>query len=166
MAFLKIMSGPLAGSKFDIEKDEVTIGRASGNDIVLNEAAVSSKHCCIVRDGKKYTFKDLGSTNGTRLNEKKVTEDRLKPKDLITVGAVEIMFDGDDVEFEIPPTTSHGRPLVTIQPGSFATPPAIGGSSPFDRKRDNKAVWVVISVLIGALAVGALGWFIVRLLAL
>ena len=100
MAFLKIMSGTLAGTKYDIDKDETTIGRLPENVIILNEPAVSSRHCVLIRDGKKFTLRDVGSTNGTRLNEKKVTESRLKPKDIILIGAVEILFDGEDIEVD------------------------------------------------------------------
>jgi predicted component of type VI protein secretion system len=100
MAFLKIMSGALVGTKYDIDKDETTIGRLPENVIPLNEPAVSSRHCAVVRDGKKFTLRDLGSTNGTRLNEKNISESRLKPKDIITIGAVEVVFDGEDIEVD------------------------------------------------------------------
>ena len=86
MAFIKIMSGAQAGTKYDIDKDETVIGRGAENTIVLNEPAVSHKHCAIIRDGRMFSVRDVGSTNGTRLNESKVTDNRLKPKDIVTIG--------------------------------------------------------------------------------
>ncbi len=172
MAFLKIMSGAQTGTKYDIDKDETVIGRAIENAIVLDEPAVSHKHCAIIRDGKRFTLRDVGSTNGTRLNENKVTDSRLKPKDLIAIGSVEMVFDGDDIESPpqiaaaTPPptqTTRRTRTVSSAPPGTAGASPAVGADSPFGKRREHKVIWISLTVLIGALALGAFVWFLCRL---
>jgi hypothetical protein len=73
--------------------DQLSIGRASDNDIVLNEDEVSAHHCQIVRrDGKLY-LEDLQSTNGTFANGGRVENPFcLSAGDVVTVGSTLFMF--------------------------------------------------------------------------
>ncbi|HXX93862.1 MAG TPA: type VI secretion system-associated FHA domain protein [Planctomycetota bacterium] len=86
-------------SEHAFSKDQVSIGRALGNDIVLPdvEKRVSSKHARIDRGRESYELVDLGSTNGTFLNDKKVranTNTPLKNGDQILVGLYYLRFVG------------------------------------------------------------------------
>ena len=72
-------------------KDQVvgamsTIGRRSDNTIVVDDAAVSGHHACVFRDGGELIVEDLESTNGTFVNEKRVTRQRLSRGDVIAIG--------------------------------------------------------------------------------
>jgi pSer/pThr/pTyr-binding forkhead associated (FHA) protein len=65
----------------------ITVGRASSSDIVLDEHFVSSTHARFVPRGSFYYVEDLGSTNGTFVNEKQVSgEARLKLDSRVRVG--------------------------------------------------------------------------------
>lgn len=69
------------------EKDEVTIGRLAGNDIVLNKGNVSKYHTKLVLKDGKYIVVDLKSTNGTFVNGKKIAAPQVvKPTDKIYIG--------------------------------------------------------------------------------
>ena len=69
------------------EKEEVTIGRLAGNDIVLNKGNVSKYHSRIVLKDGKYIVVDLKSTNGTFVNGKKIGAPQVvRPSDKIYVG--------------------------------------------------------------------------------
>jgi pilus assembly protein CpaF len=69
------------------EKEEVTIGRLAGNDIVLNKGNVSKYHSRIVLKDGKYIVVDLKSTNGTFVNGKKLSAPQVvRPSDKIYVG--------------------------------------------------------------------------------
>ena len=52
----------------------VTVGRSSHSDIVLDESFVSTTHARLSLQGQLYVVEDLGSTNGTFINEKQVTD--------------------------------------------------------------------------------------------
>jgi hypothetical protein len=64
----------------------VTVGRAPTSDIVLDEHFVSSTHARFVPRGQFYYVEDLGSTNGTFVNEKQVSEAQLKLDSRVRVG--------------------------------------------------------------------------------
>lgn len=70
-----------------------TIGREADNDLVVEEETVSSRHArLLVRDGR-WWIEDLGSTNGTTVNDARVTGTRaLGTGDLIQVGRVRLRF--------------------------------------------------------------------------
>lgn len=73
-------------------KGSTTIGRDSGNTIVLADDSASLKHCRVDRDGDRYYIVDLGSTNKTWLNGAPVERALLKNKDEIKVGETTMVF--------------------------------------------------------------------------
>ena len=68
------------------DKDELTIGRNPDNDILIDNLAVSDRHARIIRGADGYVLQDLGSTNGTFVNEKKIDQVALNEKDTIDIG--------------------------------------------------------------------------------
>jgi pSer/pThr/pTyr-binding forkhead associated (FHA) protein len=74
-------------------REATTIGRERGNDVVVDEETVSGRHARLVlRDGR-WWIEDLGSTNGTLVNEAQVDRARpLRPGDIIQVGRVRLRF--------------------------------------------------------------------------
>jgi pSer/pThr/pTyr-binding forkhead associated (FHA) protein len=85
-------TGLRSGDPFQLEPS-TTIGRVESNDVVLNEETVSSRHAAVeFRDGR-WWIRDLGSTNGTLLNNELLDgPDQLQPGDLIQVGGVRLQF--------------------------------------------------------------------------
>jgi len=161
MAYLRIMTGPQKGQKYEIDRDEVVIGRAQENVVVLEDPSVSSRHCAILRAGRRFTLRDLNSTNGTRLNSVTVKEHQLSPKDIVSVGGVDILFDGDDVEPFEPPRAATG-PQVTVRIPATS----IGGAGKaFKAKKDTKLFWIVALTIVGVTALAALAVFIVKILS-
>src|SRR5262245_43347401 len=69
--------------------NEITVGALQDNLIHLPYQAVSRRHFSLVRNGKAWLLKDLGSTNGTRLNGSLVKESNIKANDVIHAGIVE-----------------------------------------------------------------------------
>lgn len=72
--------------KIKFDKDKISIGRDTENDILINNLAVSRFHAEIYRDDSKYSIKDLGSANGTFINGQKVEWAELNVDDVILVG--------------------------------------------------------------------------------
>ena len=58
----------MAGSVFDLQS-ETTIGRAPGCGVVIDDARVSKLHARLFHSGGRWVVEDLGSTNGTLLND-------------------------------------------------------------------------------------------------
>lgn len=64
----------------------ITIGRKSDNQIALKDNLISSHHCRILRSNGKWYVEDLNSTNGTFLNDRRVTLASLNPGDVLKLG--------------------------------------------------------------------------------
>ncbi len=69
-----------------IDQNEIIIGRDSGNDIQIDNVAVSREHARIIRGPNYYLIEDLDSTNGTFVNGKKINKKFLQEIDEITIG--------------------------------------------------------------------------------
>jgi pSer/pThr/pTyr-binding forkhead associated (FHA) protein len=65
----------------------MTIGRNSGNDIVIPESTVSGNHADIVNEAGHWYIIDANSTNGVFVNGTKVSKQKLNNNDLIKLGA-------------------------------------------------------------------------------
>jgi pSer/pThr/pTyr-binding forkhead associated (FHA) protein len=74
------------------EKTTTCIGRAKSNDIVLDDVAVSAQHCRVRFEGTQFFLYDLQSTNGTFVNEQRVTRHQLRPGDLLKLGESFLQF--------------------------------------------------------------------------
>ena len=70
-----------------------TIGRLPDNSIVIENPAVSGHHACVFRDADHFIVEDLESTNGTFVNQKRVTRHTLHNGDVLLVGKHELVFD-------------------------------------------------------------------------
>jgi pilus assembly protein CpaF len=117
------------------DKDEITIGRVTGNDIVLAKGNISKRHTRLTkREGGGMEIADLKSTNGTYVNGRKIAGPTLvAPSDRIYVGDFLIGIDGPGAGIaeqgglhSAASTTSASRRLPVPPP---PPPPARGGSS-------------------------------------
>src|SRR6185369_3108250 len=77
------------GGRAEFDARRISIGRAPDNMLCLGEDArrVSSHHAEIMRRGDQYLLRDLGSTNGTMINGRRVVVSELAHDDLIEFGA-------------------------------------------------------------------------------
>ncbi len=89
---LKIQSGPNAGQVYEMRDDVTTIGRETGNTIVLKNASVSRRHCIIERRGEEFAVSDLGSLNGTLINGVNAAGTILGNGDSLKVGDFTLRF--------------------------------------------------------------------------
>jgi len=84
--------GPRKGQKIDLSAQRTTLGRKDSNTVVLQDTVASSYHCEVVRDLNGYTLRDLGSTNGTLVNNEMVTETQLVHGARIRIGNTRFVF--------------------------------------------------------------------------
>ena len=85
-----------SGRTFTVKAPATIIGREhSQAQVVLRDPNVSRRHAEIAFDGRDWRIRDLGSTNGTLVNDVDVTECALRDGDLITVGLVNLEFRGN-----------------------------------------------------------------------
>jgi hypothetical protein len=90
---LSITRGPGTGQSFDLRRDSSTsIGRAKANDIVVGDVSVSSQHCRIRPEEGRFVLHDLKSTNGTYVNERKVSRHTVAEGDVIRLGETSLQY--------------------------------------------------------------------------
>lgn len=80
--------------------DELTIGRDTKNNIVFSNKRVSNNHAKIYKIGNEYHISDIGSTNGTYVNNKLIRDVILKEKDEIVIGRYTLIFTGKELLFK------------------------------------------------------------------
>ena len=86
---LVVLTGSRKGASIQLS-DAARIGKADDNDLVLGDDTVSRHHCELVREGTAVRVRDLGSTNGTRVDGTRVTDALLSPGAVLRVGEVDI----------------------------------------------------------------------------
>jgi len=91
-ASLVIVYGTELGRRVPLTRAAFTIGRSSRCDLFVDQEAVSRRHAKIVHDGGAHTLHDLGSSNGTRVNDVRVTERVLVDGDRIQIGQTLLAF--------------------------------------------------------------------------
>src|SRR4051794_18045383 len=74
MAFLELVKGSAAGSRFELDGDRSIIGRSADCEVPVDVPAVSRRHAAILHERGRYFIEDLQSRNGTILNDKRLTD--------------------------------------------------------------------------------------------
>jgi two-component system, cell cycle response regulator len=90
-------SGASLGKRYILDSAEMIIGRAPKSGIVLNEGSVSRQHARFFQTGDTVELEDLGTTNGTFVNDLKVeVRSRLRDGDIIRLGTILLKFFAHD----------------------------------------------------------------------
>lgn len=91
---LEIMNGGFEGMTYDLTGDEVVIGRNPTTDITLLDEGISREHAVLLfdEDAPGYVIEDLASTNGTKLNGKRIRSAPLSEGDEIQIGQTLFRF--------------------------------------------------------------------------
>jgi len=95
---------------YPISKDEITIGRSRDNHITLKDDAVSRHHAKLINGQEGFVLNDLGSFNGTKVNDRSIRKTLLKNEDRILIGRSRLIFyDRDSLQ----PSLSESLVLAT-----------------------------------------------------
>ena len=95
MPRLVAQSPEFEGKTFDLSGPEVTVGRVADNRIQIEHASVSGHHATFKLDQLDYVIKDLDSTNGTRINGERITQQKLRRNDILRLGNIELLYDSE-----------------------------------------------------------------------
>jgi hypothetical protein len=146
MASLRILNGSLESQEIELSPDPMTVGRASACNIRIADAGVSSKHAKIWCEDGQYFLMDLGSTNGTFVNDRDVDREALSDGDQITFGMTKATFVADKPRPRAaarpavpqqrpaaPAPRPAPRPTVSVEPEGIVTDEPRREESPFRR---------------------------------
>ena len=99
---LNVIAGPDKGKTIVSDGQEVSIGTADGNELVLQDATVSRHHCVITATSKGFLLRDLQSTNGLRLGGYVVHSALLTAGAKLAMGRTQLEFEALDEEVSEP----------------------------------------------------------------
>ncbi len=83
------------GPSIQIDKPILLFGRHEECDVQLNSKKVSRRHCVVAQVNDYFVVRDLGSTNGVKINGQRVAEGKLVPGDELQVGNYKYQVCGD-----------------------------------------------------------------------
>src|SRR5437763_17147338 len=90
-----------------LDKPSLLLGRHPECDIQIEARKISRRHCCIAQVEDYLVVRDLGSTNGIRINGIRVLEGRLRTSDELTIGNARYKVRWDTAEAANGPTVAH-----------------------------------------------------------
>jgi pSer/pThr/pTyr-binding forkhead associated (FHA) protein len=91
-ALLVTVRGPGLGTRYPLSGPTVTIGRHPDSDIRLEDVTVSRRHAQLRIEDGSYTVADLGSLNGTYVNQERIESIALEDGDEIQIGKFRLML--------------------------------------------------------------------------
>jgi len=116
MAKLVILNQGMTGRTFELNIERTTVGRVEDNTFQIADGSVSSHHAEIVLSGAEILIRDLNSTNGSFINNEKISEKVLKPGETLRFGQVELKID-DGKPVSAPPPAPAPAPAPASAPG-------------------------------------------------
>ena len=117
MAKLVILTQGMTGRAHELNVDRTTIGRVEDNTFQITDPSVSSHHCEVLLRGTEVLIRDLNSTNGSFINDARITETVLKPGQTLRLGQVELKLEAEGV-------ASAPAPAAPAAPATPAPAPA------------------------------------------
>jgi len=94
VASLFVVRGNDQGCRFELDADQTTIGRDVGNRIQLHDTEISRRHAILERRGREFTLIDNKSSNGTFVNNRRITSQPLHGGEEILLGSTVLLFTG------------------------------------------------------------------------
>ncbi len=155
IASLLVRSGSLKGKRLFVRTPVVNIGRAEYNDLVIPEQSVSAAHAKLQRREGIWVLSDLGSTNGTYVDDERVIEETpLGPGAAIRFGEVTTLFESTDDTTGIQQRVGT-RMVPGVSPAA-APSPAITPRRPLRApapKPPGVPKWVIVTVVVVVLGI-------------
>jgi pSer/pThr/pTyr-binding forkhead associated (FHA) protein len=158
-------SEEFAGRSWELTGASITLGRLDDNQVQIEHNSVSGHHAELVLDEYDYKVVDLDSTNGTRVNGERITEQKLRRNDVVRFGNIEVLYDSE----YSPPAQALPEPSARIvlspNQGSGGRPPDFANLSPFPKGLAEKNSLSLVTLLLVVLALAGVGYFAYTILS-
>jgi pSer/pThr/pTyr-binding forkhead associated (FHA) protein len=110
------------GAPIEINKDLIVVGRKPECDVRLDHKSVSKIHCVIVKTDGLLLVRDLGSTNGTRVNGQRIRRAALLPNDQLSIASFKfrVYLGPDAAELPVPAVSEAYEQTQHLDPKEVA----------------------------------------------
>lgn len=119
---LRFEDGERRGEVVALAGATTTFGRKPGNSVQVLDPSVSGKHAEVVIDASGALLRDLGSTNGTKVNGERISERRLSHGDQVVLGNIGLVFMDTDAQAQGPSADDVGLELEIDEPAPARAP--------------------------------------------
>ncbi len=149
MPRVRVRNGPNKGLVYQIGGDAITIGRDTTSVIQILDRGASRHHAEIFRVGEMCFIRDLGSRNGTYVNDKRITEDLMREGDRVQIGSTVIIFEsevhmkGDTRQIDFSRDDDEGEVSGTLE---LRLDDLVGFDSDDDIDRDSVNLTAIIQI--------------------
>jgi pSer/pThr/pTyr-binding forkhead associated (FHA) protein len=157
MPKLVALSEGYTGRSHELTVERTTVGRVEDNAFTIPEPSVSSHHCEILLKGNEVVVRDLDSTNGTFINDERITEGVLKPGQILRLGQMELRLEsGTPGAASSSGKKAMDHTLVVPQGVRFGeaggAPATVSDTATqmFKKKNQgsNRLIWIVVVVVV------------------
>jgi pSer/pThr/pTyr-binding forkhead associated (FHA) protein len=167
MAKLVIQNQGMTGRAHELNVDRTTIGRVEDNTFQIADQSVSSHHCEVHLNGTEILIRDLNSTNGTFINNEKISEAILKPGQTLRLGQVELKLEAEGAAASSPagavkkPVDAtmimpRGVSLGDLEKGG-GRPPGFDTNTAFSKKSNKvNKYFIIIGIVVAVIIAGLL----------
>jgi pSer/pThr/pTyr-binding forkhead associated (FHA) protein len=166
MAKLVIQNQGMTGRAHELDVDRTTIGRVEDNTFQIADQSVSSHHCEVHLQGADILIRDLNSTNGTFINNEKISEAILKPGQTLRLGQVELKLEAEGAAAASTTTSvkkavdatmimPRGVSLGDLEKGG-GRPPGFDTNKAFSKKSNKVNKYFIIAGIVAGLLIVAL----------
>lgn len=100
--------------RWEIDEEPVVVGRSVQAKVNIGDEGVSRRHFLILRDGEDYVIKDLNSRNGTWLDGRRISAEKLHHDDRILAGRTLFLFAEQPVSSATVSKGPHGTVIVPV----------------------------------------------------
>src|SRR4029077_18361432 len=139
------------GPDITLDRAMVVVGRHPSCDTRLDSLRVSRHHCCMTQENGEVMVRDLGSTNGIRINGQRVEVGRLRPGDELSIAHIRYRLDNGNAQEK---TVAHPRIEEPTSPFVIGSLPPLSprengvhGSPDIDPKGENPLAAAVRELL-------------------
>jgi pSer/pThr/pTyr-binding forkhead associated (FHA) protein len=157
---LYIITEGIQGGPFELTEGTHVLGSAEGAAILITDTTISAQHGQFDITRGQIVYQDLGSQNGSFVNEQQVIQPvALTPGHILQVGQIhlQIIDDPNVVETMKRETAVIATAPKAIEPGDFGS--SENASSPFQVKKSGWIkIYIIVITIIGAVSVGVLVW--------
>ena len=157
---LRFETGERQGETVPVTGKGITLGRRPGNAVQILDPSVSGSHAELILDERGTLLRDLGSTNGTRVGAKRISEHHLAHGDEILFGNVRMTF--IDSEIDAPTVPEAEAPPAPVRGSAEAAGEGVKTISADKLARSGKRSFLALGgALVLVLGVGV-AWFFLR----
>jgi pSer/pThr/pTyr-binding forkhead associated (FHA) protein len=157
---LYIITEGIQGGPFELTEGTHVLGSAEGSTILITDTTISAQHGQFDITQGQIVYQDLGSQNGSFVNEQQVVQPvALTPGHILQVGQIhlQIIDDPNVVETMKRETAVIATAPKAIEPGDFGS--SENASSAFQVKKSGWIkIYIIVITIIGAVSVGVLVW--------